>query len=62
MMFAASYSTYGRWREQYKPGEVDNEGRCRELDSGNMRLKKLVADLLYRTRKCCGTLQKRGKP
>jgi putative transposase len=39
-------TTYYRWRERHAPGKVDGDRRCRELESENARLKKLVADLL----------------
>lgn len=39
-------ATYYRWRQQHTPGQVDNDRRCRELETEVERLKRLVAELL----------------
>ena len=39
-------ATYYRWRQQHAPGQVDNDRRCRELETEVERLKRLVAELL----------------
>jgi transposase-like protein len=37
--------TYYRWRKQYGGMKVEQARRFKELKTGNVRLKKLVADL-----------------
>lgn len=39
-------TTFYRWRQLYHPAKVDNDRRCRELESEVERLKRLVAELL----------------
>jgi putative transposase len=40
-----SAHTYFRWRKEYGGMRVDQTKRLKELEQGNSRLKKLVADL-----------------
>jgi transposase-like protein len=40
-----SEQTYYRWRREYGGMRVDQARRLKELESENVRLKKLVADL-----------------
>jgi len=40
-----SEQTYYRWRREYGGMRVDQAKRLKELESENVRLKKLVADL-----------------
>jgi putative transposase len=37
--------TYYRWRKEYGGMQVDHAKRLKEIEHGNARLKKLVADL-----------------
>ena len=39
-------TTYYRWRQRHDPAQVDNERRCRELETEVDRLKRLVAELM----------------
>ena len=39
-------ATYYRWRQRHDPEIVDNDRRCRELESEVNRLKRLVAELM----------------
>lgn len=41
-----SAQTYCRWRKEYGGMRVDQAKRLKELEKENIRLKKLVADLL----------------
>ena len=41
-----SAQTYCRWRKEYGGMRVDQAKRLKELEKENVRLKKLVADLL----------------
>jgi len=40
-----SEQTYDRWRKEYGGMRVDQARRLKELETENVRLKKLVADL-----------------
>lgn len=39
-------TTYYRWRQRHDPVQVDNDRRCRELETEVDRLKRLVAELM----------------
>jgi transposase-like protein len=43
--FNISEQTYYRWRKEYGGIRTDQVRRLKELEKGNARLKKLVADL-----------------
>ena len=40
-----SYVTYYRWRKEYGGMQIEQAKRLKDLESENVRLKKLVADL-----------------
>jgi putative transposase len=37
-------TTYYRWRQRHDPAQVDNERRCRELETEVDRLKRLATE------------------
>jgi putative transposase len=39
-------TTYYRWRQRHDPAQIDNDRRCRELETEVDRLKRLVAELM----------------
>ena len=55
-------TTYYRWRQRHAPGQVDNDRRCRELESRSIASRGWWPSCSW-TKRCCRTSQKKsGEP